>query len=262
MSCYKCAFTSGESAGSGVASADCSARAGENVFVRCSCCLPSKYVYRCGACYQKYSATLQRRCSEIEKHTGGRLRREPAIDALFAIDWRQLASGGYEHPALKQIEPGVYEWCTPCPSGYDFKVGPVDAMVPAGFAEMEPRVVGDEILELNTEHLDHVTGLVRDTKKFVSLRVVSVDQVPTREQELKLFWRAADPPEHDNYRVLWRPHDADAERWQLVRSTGWDGDEPKALSLIRWNVLRGCAERTSDHELTYYTKFSILYSIS
>ena len=48
--------------------------------------------------------------------------------------------------------------------------------------------------------------------------------------------------EHDNYGVLWRPHDAEVEKWQLVRSTGWSGDEPKALSLVRWNVLSGCAE--------------------
>ena len=248
---HKCAFTSGESVGSGVASADCRARAGENVIVRCKRCLPSKNVYRCSCCYQKYSSTIQKRCVDIEKHSGGQVRREPAIDALFRIDWNMLASGGYEHPALEQIAPGEFEWKIPCPSCYDFKVGAVDSMVPAEFPDVEPRIVSDEIVELSTEHTDHVTGLVPDKTRSVSLRVVSVDQALTREQERKLFFRAADPPEHDKYRVFWRPHDADAEaeRWLLVRSTGWGGEEPKALSLIRWNALRGCAERTSDHEL-------------
>ena len=79
--------------------------------------------------------------------------------------------------------------------------------------------------------------------------MVSCDAVLTRRQEMELFYRAADPPEHDEYALLWRPQDADIEKWLLVRTTGWDGDEPKALSLIRWNVLRACAAGTSDHEL-------------
>ena len=114
-----CAFTSGESVGSGVRpkNQDCRRRAGENVMVCCSRCVQSKPVWRCSCCYQKFSVTLQRRCLEIEKHLGGKLRREPALDALLSIDWRLLAAeGGYEHPALKPLEPGLFEWRAACPS--------------------------------------------------------------------------------------------------------------------------------------------------
>ena len=38
---------------------------------------------------------------ELEKHNGGsKLVRAPAIDALFAINWRALPSGACEHAAL------------------------------------------------------------------------------------------------------------------------------------------------------------------
>lgn len=248
----RCAFTSGESTGSGVASADCAQRAGENVLVSCKFCCPPKPVYRCSCCYTKFSSTIKRRLGELEAHHRAETRREPAIDALLEIDWTTLARTGVcEHNSLEKIEPGLFAWRIPCPSCYDFEVGAVDPLTPADFQETEPAVVGDEILTLRAPRLDHVTGLVAGERE-VSVRVLSVEGVLTREQELELMYRAADPPQHEHYRVLWQPHAAAApalERWQLVRSTGWGGDEAKALSLIHWNVLRGCAERTSDHEL-------------
>ena len=129
-------------------------------------------------------------------------------------------------------------------------------MVPPAFPCCLPSITGDEVIELNAPRLDTATGLVGPPRPL-SLRVVTVDEVLTREQELELFFRAADPPAHDKYLVLWQPHSAPDFRcrWLLVRSTGWRGrgdarDEPKALSLIHWNALRGCAEvHTGDHEL-------------
>ena len=254
-----CAFTSGESVGSGTASADCTQRRGENVLILCRFCSPdlSKLTYRCSCCYGKFASTIKGRIRQLEIHHNGKCVLEPAIDALLKIDWRALAladlAGGYQHDALhdalQYVQPGVFEWRIPCPSCYDFEVAAVDPMAPADFSEREPPIVGDEILELRAPSTDHVTGLVKDAMRFVSLRVISVDGALSREEEQRMFFRAADPPVHDKYKVLWRPHDAETETWQLVRSTGWDGDEPKALSLIRWNVLRGCAERTNDHEL-------------
>ena len=249
----KCAFTSGESVGSGEKSTDCTQRSGENVMIACPFCRPepTRLTYRCSCCYAKFASSIKGRLRQLEIHHNGKCVREPAIDALLEIDWRARADddGGYQHDALQYVQPGVFQWRIPCPSCYDFEVGAVDPMAPTDFSEREPPIVGDEILELRAPSTDHVTGLVKDAQRVVSLRVLSVDSALSREEELRMFFRAADPPVHDKYRVLWQPHDAEAERWQLVRSTGWDGDEPKALSLIRWNVLRGCAERTSDHEL-------------
>ena len=246
----QCAFTSGQSVGSGVKSADCRARKGENILVCCRRCTPGINVWRCSCCYRKFVSSMESRIPELEQHTRGQLVRTPAIDALLEIDWRALATSvGYEHRALKKLDAETMEWVIPCPSCYDFKVGPVQPMVPDNFSKAEPRIVGDEIVELEAEVTDRETGYVCDRPRVVSLRVISSDDVLSREQELELFFRAADPPEHDKYRVLWRPHDGEGEKWLLVRSTGWGGDEPKALSLIRWNALRGCAEGTSDHEL-------------
>ena len=105
----KCAFTSGESCGSGDASADCRRRAGANVIICCSRCSPAKPVYRCSCCYHKFSSAIKVRAPEIEMHNGVKLRREPAIDALLEIDWRSLAStGACEHPALKKIGPDEF----------------------------------------------------------------------------------------------------------------------------------------------------------
>ena len=257
---HKCAFTSGESVGSGTASADCTQRRGENVFILCPFCSPDKSIYRCSCCYSKFACSIKKRTRELEIHHNAQRFTEPAIDALLNIDWGALAradggggDGGDQlnvlHDALEFVQPGLYKWRRPCPSCYDFVVGAVDPMAPAEFSQRDPPIVGDEIIELRAPSTDHVTGLVKDKERFVSLRIISVDAALSREEELRMFYRAADPPVHDKYHVLWRPHVADAERWQLVRSTGWDGDEPKALSLIRWNVLRGCAERSSDHEL-------------
>ena len=248
---HSCAFTSGASTGSGVSSADCTRRSGENALLKCRFC-DVQPVYRCSGCYAKFSSTIKRRLGELEVHHSAETRREPAIDAFLEIDWATLARTGVcEHHSLEYVEPGLFAWRIPCPSCYDFVVDPVEPMAPADFHEQEPAIVGDEILALRAPRLDRTTGLVAGERE-VSMRVLSVDGVLTREQEKQLMYRAADPPVHDKYHVLWQPHPAlnnDVERWLLVRSTGWGGDEAKAMSLIRWNALRGCAERTSDHEL-------------
>lgn len=181
--------------------------------------------------------------------------RTPPIDALLQIDWKGLATSGVcDHAALKKVDDETWEWCEECPSCYDFLVDPVQPMVPEDFKESPPPVIADETIEIDAKHTDSETGLVVGTKR-VSMRVISCDAALSREEEQRLFFRAADPPEHDNYYVMWRPHpideeeDEEVERWQLIRTTGWDNDEPKALSLIRWNPLKGIAEGTSDHEL-------------
>ena len=251
---HRCAFTSGASVGSGVSSVDCRMRKGVNAFIGCSFCNPSKTIYRCSCCYAKFSSTIKGRLRKLEIHHGGKVRREPAIDALLEIDWAALAQSGVcEHEALQNPGPGLFSWRIPCPSCYDFEVGPVESLLPENFSALEPRIVGDEIVTLRAPRLDHATGLEGGTRT-VSVRVLSFEGVLTREQELKLMYRAADPPGHDMYRVLWQPHavtggDAAAERWQLVRSTGWGGEEAKALSLIHWNVLRGLAVGSHDQEL-------------
>ena len=201
----KCAFTSGESVGSGTASADCTQRRDENVFILCPCCSPelSKPTYRCSCCYAKFASAIKGRIRELEIHHNGKCVREPAIDALLDIDWRALARGGYQHNALQYVQPGLFQWRMPCPSCYDFQVGAVDPMAPTDFSEREPPIVGDEILELRAPSTDHVTGLVKDAQRFVSLRVISVDGALSREEELRMFFRAADPPVHDKYSVLW-----------------------------------------------------------
>lgn len=252
-----CAFTSGASCGSGECRSDCSGRAGQNVFIRCDRCRPGQAVYRCSGCYGKFASAIKKRLPELETHHSGKLHREPAIDALLDINWSELArSGACEHSALELVQPELFRWCGACPSCYNFTVGTVESMVPPTFAAAAPRIVSDEIIELDAPRLDAVTGIMAGTRP-VSVRVLSVDEVLTREQELELMYRAADPPAHDQYAVMWQPHAAPPEhdRWLLVRSTGWSGrdghvsDEPRALSLVNWNVLRGCCDGTGEHEL-------------
>ena len=57
-------------------------------------------------------------------------------------------------------------------------------MVPDNFSKAEPRIVGDEIVELEAEVTDRETGYVCDKPRVVSLRVISSGDVLSREQEL------------------------------------------------------------------------------
>ena len=229
----KCAFTSGESVGSGEKSTDCTQRSGENVMILCPFCRPepTRLTYRCSCCYAKFASSIKGRLRQLEIHHNGKCVREPAIDALLEIDWRALAraddDGGYQHDALhdalQYVQPGVFQWRIPCPSCYDFEVGAVDPMAPTDFSEREPPIVGDEILELRAPSTDHVTGLVKDAQRVVSLRVLSVDGALSREEELRMFFRAADPPVHDYARQVQGAVAASRRRGREVAARALDG---------------------------------------
>ena len=104
----KCAFTSGESVGSGVASTDCRQRGGENVIIGCPFCNPAKLTWRCSCCYGRFASTIKGRLPELESHCGGSRRCEPAIDALLQVDWRALAcDDGYEHQFMENPPGGL-----------------------------------------------------------------------------------------------------------------------------------------------------------
>ena len=251
----RCAFTSNQSTYDGRSFADCAGNKGAWAFVRCDACEPEQQVFRCTACYHKFQTTLRRRLPELEKHQRAEVVSAAELTALLEIDFKALAApgGAAKHDELELVEAGgqdqvrVWRWRGRCPCCYDFVVPVVRAAMPTKFTDLEPKLLGDEIIMVEAPVLDDATGLRRAGTEVAVVRVVTIGGVLTREQELAFRFRAADPPEHRGYFIIWQPpqwpEDATRheQRWTLLRSAGSAEQEPKALSLIAWRRLDGVA---------------------
>ena len=189
----------------------------------------------------------------------------PEVSALSTINFRELAggAGAVGHEMIEFVEAvtlkngklvSIWRWCGRCPCCYDFEVPEIEPAMPNDFSSRPP-VVRDEItLELQPPTVDEVTGLLHTAEESPGalVKIITLADTITRTEELKFRFRAADPPEHENYLGVWRPPawPADSsrtqQRWTLVRSAGSESEEPKAMSLISWHRLDGVA-RYHDH---------------
>ena len=254
---YRCAFTSTQSNWAGKATSDCGKHTKPWAFVRCDAC-PDGPVHRCTECYTKYGTTMRRRIPEIEKHQGAKCVTRPELEALLNVNFRQLASGeaaaGHqllEYVSEVELKGGkrvhVWRWRSRCPCCYDFKVPEIKPAMPADFPRREVDVRDDVTMVVQAPILDNVTGMVQAAHGAV-VRIITLAAALSREEERAFGFRAADPPEHDNYLKVWQPPAWPAgsqrteQRWTLVRSAGSADEEPKALSLIAWRMLDGVAE--------------------
>jgi len=257
MSDCRCAFTSTQSNWVGKAFADCSKHSKPWAFVRCDAC-PDGPVFRCTECYTKFGTTMRRRVPEIEKHQRANIVTRPELEALFNVNWRQLASGeaaaGHElleYVGEVELKGGncvhVWRWRSRCPCCYEFKVPEIKPAMPAGFQSREVDVRDDVTIVAQAPILNDVTGMVLVARGAV-VRIISLGAVLSREEELLFRFRASNPPEHDNYLKVWQPpawpagSEGTEQRWTLVRSAGSADEEPKALSLIAWRTLDGVAQ--------------------
>lgn len=209
--------------------------------------------YRCTVCYDRFQSTLKRRLPNVAQLQKAKVVKTPEIEALLTIDFKQLASGAAAtaNPAIELVEEGgeaggcVWRWRGRCPSCYDFKIPELKPAMPADFPTRPPAVVEDVTIIADVPGIDDVTGLLTPASACV-VQIITLDTVLTREEELRFRYRGADSPEHENYRVVWRPPAWPPEvtrnepRWTLVRGR-IPGEEPKALSLIWWRKLDGVA---------------------
>ena len=248
----RCCFTSSTSTWEGRSFADCAAHHGAWAFVACDRCRPVRS-FRCTVCYNKFQSALKRRLPELEQHQKAKVLMRPEIEALLDIDFKQLAFGSAAagHPAIELLEEGgeaggcLWRWRQQCPCCYDFEIPALKPAMPADFASRPPKVVEDVTIMHDAPGIDDVTGLLTPASACV-VQIITLDAVLTREEELHFRYRGADSPEHENYRVVWRPPAWPPEatkkepRWTLVR--GLIPEEgPKALSLICWRKLDGVA---------------------
>ena len=255
MSDCRCAFTSTQSTWTDESFADCTSNKGPWAFIYCEACIPGQRVYRCTACFHKFQQALRRRLPELERHQKAKVVRGPELDLLLDADFRGLAAGtalADGHATLELVEAGaeggqrLYRFIGNCPCCYDFAVPAVRAAMPAGFAELKP-VVEEATCVLAVPVVDDTTGLVCAERQEAIVRIVTLGALITHKEEEGFRFRAADPPEHVGYHVVWQPpqwpqgSSRRGQRWTLLRSAAEEGEEPKALSLVAWRRLDGVA---------------------
>ena len=98
----------------------------------------------------------------------------------------------------------MWRWRGRCPCCYDFDIPALQPAMPADFASRPPAVVADVTMMHSAPGIDKVTGLLTPARPCV-VQIITLDTVLTREEELRFRYRGADSPEHENYRVVWRP---------------------------------------------------------
>jgi hypothetical protein len=240
-----CTFTSSYSTWDRKRFADCCATSKPFSFVFCDNCDPALDLARCSLCYGKFSSKLKRRLPEISSSMGAEPHLEPVMKALFHTDWAAVGRGdrraGNDLIYFEE-ESGKWRWRKACPCCYDFEVPEVDAVMPVGYAEITPRVLGIYELFILAPVLDASTGL-RAQPVWQQVKIVELGEVLTKEQEELFKFRACDPPEHLGYLVEWQPPPRSCgftgPRWTLTVGVCDSGEEPYALSLISWDRLNG-----------------------
>ena len=206
-----CAFTDAASTHDGTCVSDCRRCAKPFTMVGCTFCKPGQYLERCSNCYNKFDRSGSRRVMEIESsEKGGKVYMTWALRGLFAIDWRALGRNPCDLEAAHAAEflelvDGKLRWRQRCPSCYTFNVPGIAPSMPTNFAELDPTVADQFIVDFDARHLAIPSGLIADSRKPVRVDVVLLKPVLTYDESRGIQFRTADPPEHDNYLGFWKP---------------------------------------------------------
>jgi hypothetical protein len=201
----RCAFTDASSTRDGRVVGNCCNAACRPAFIGCERCEPGKTLWRCTNCYHKFSVTIKKRTSQLQKL--GTIFQVDALQALMSIDFKALARAGDVRDASQYLElvaDGCWRWRVPCACCFTFEVPEVDAQMPAGFAAEDPRVAGAECYDFDARQLTRPDGLIGEPRP-VRVEVVRMRPVLTYKQSARAAFRALDPPVHDKYLLRWKP---------------------------------------------------------
>ena len=205
-----CAFTDSASTHDGKDVSDCRRSSRAFAHVGCTNCRPGCRLKRCTNCYAKFSKVCGRRVEEIERsRNGDRVFRVEALDGLFEIDWLALGRNpvdlaGARATAFLEVVDGELQWRGQCPSCYTFTVPGLLPSMPANFKDLSPNVAGEYVVDFDARHLVTPSGLIAERRKPVRVEVVLLKPVVSYEESRGIQFRAADPPEHDNYVGYWK----------------------------------------------------------
>lgn len=205
-----CAFTDNASTHDGKVVSDCRSSKKSLALVGCTNCRPGMCLKRCTNCYAKFSKVCARRVEEIERsRNGDRVFGVEALDGLFRIGWLALGRNpadlaGASATAFLDVVDGELQWRGRCPSCYTFTVPGLSPSMPAKFKDLAPKVAREFVVDFDARHLVIPSGLIAETRKPVRVEVVLLEPVISYEESRGIQFRAADPPEHDNYVGYWK----------------------------------------------------------